>query len=48
MSYLVIKDLSARLKGTNFPILRRVSLRVAAGAPAAATVAPSPPSTPPN
>ncbi len=31
MSYLVIKGLSARLKGTNFPILRGVSLRVAAG-----------------
>ena len=31
MSYLVIKGLSARLKGTSFPILRDVSLTVAAG-----------------
>lgn len=31
MSYLSITDLSARLKGTGFPILRRVSLSVAAG-----------------
>jgi peptide/nickel transport system ATP-binding protein len=31
MSYLVIKGLSARLKGTTFPILRNVSLTVGAG-----------------
>jgi peptide/nickel transport system ATP-binding protein len=31
MSYLVIKCLSARLKGTTFPILRNVSLTVGAG-----------------
>ena len=31
MSYLVIKGLSARLKGTTFPILRNVSLTVNAG-----------------
>lgn len=31
MSYLVIKGLSARLRGTGFPILREVSLSVAAG-----------------
>ena len=31
MSYLVIKGLSARLKGTTFPILRNVSLTVDAG-----------------
>ena len=31
MSYVVIKGLSARLKGTTFPILRNVSLTVGAG-----------------
>jgi peptide/nickel transport system ATP-binding protein len=31
MSYLMIKGLSARLKGTTFPILRNVSLTVGAG-----------------
>ena len=31
MSYLAIKGLSARLRGTRFPILRQVSLTVAAG-----------------
>ena len=31
MSYLQIKNLSARLKGSDFPILRRVSLSVAVG-----------------
>jgi peptide/nickel transport system ATP-binding protein len=31
MSYMVIKGLSARLKGTTFPILRNVSLTVGAG-----------------
>ena len=31
MSYLRIKGLSARLKGTTFPILRSVSLTVDAG-----------------
>lgn len=31
MSYLVVKGLSARLKGTQFPILRDVSLTVGAG-----------------
>jgi peptide/nickel transport system ATP-binding protein len=31
MSFLVVSDLSARLKGNGFPILRRVSIAVAAG-----------------
>jgi peptide/nickel transport system ATP-binding protein len=31
MSFLTITDLSARLKGTGFPILRKVSLSIAAG-----------------
>ncbi|MBL9049739.1 MAG: ABC transporter ATP-binding protein [Tabrizicola sp.] len=31
MSFLTVTNLSARLKGTGFPILRRVSLSVAAG-----------------